>query len=212
MCATGTTWNFLLCSVVYDKRHVLNLLSPLAEKAYWLFYIATHFDTLDNSSHSHSNLLELILSIDMIAQWLLLLSWFFIFFSCLRVLLSNEHLGFASLSVGDKNAAASDEPAKLAAPDAFQLSVLPSKHWVGAATIADKFNSEAAVVVVHCLFLSLVPFDSCIIALAQHHAAQIHTSPQTLHNYLYQHALLEIESPMRTSMLYALYLIPSHTT
>ena len=75
----------------------------------------------------------------------------------MHTLLSNEHLGFTSLGVGDKHAATSDEPAKLATPDAFQLGVLPSKHWVGTAIIADKLNSEEAVVVGHCL-----SFPSCL--------------------------------------------------
>ena len=85
----------------------------------------------------------------------------------MHTLLSNEYLGFASLGVGDKHAATSDEPAKLAAPNAFQLGVLPSEHWVGTATIADKLDSEAALVVGHCAFLSFVPFDICIV----HHCA-----------------------------------------
>lgn len=74
MCTTIAAWNFLLCSIVYDNSSALNLLGTLAEKAHWLFYVATHLDALDNSSHSHSNLIELILSIYMIAQRLLLSS------------------------------------------------------------------------------------------------------------------------------------------
>ena len=87
----------------------------------------------------------------------------FYFLTNVHTFLSNEYLGFTSLGIGDKHAATSDEPAKLAAPDAFQLGVLPSKHWVGAAAIADKLDSKAAVVVGHCAFLSFVPFDSYII-------------------------------------------------
>lgn len=67
-------WNLLLCPIVYDNSGALNLLGTLAEKAHWIFYVASHLDALDNSSHSHSNLIELILSIYMIAQRLLLSS------------------------------------------------------------------------------------------------------------------------------------------
>lgn len=67
-------WNLLLYPIVYDNSSALNLLGTLAEKAYWVFYVASHLDALDNSSHSHSNLIELILSIYMIAQRLLLSS------------------------------------------------------------------------------------------------------------------------------------------
>ena len=73
----------------------------------------------------------------------------------MHTFLSNEYLGFASLGIGDKHAATSYEPAKLTAPDGFQLSVFPSKHWIGAAAIADKLDSEAAVVVCHCLSFHL---------------------------------------------------------
>ena len=98
--------------------------------------------------------------------------------------LSNEYLGFASLGVGDKHAATSDEPAKLAAPDAFKLGVLPSKHWVGTAAIADKLDSKAAIVVGHCLsfpsYLSIFVLYT-IVFLVQVIIRQICISSQSLH-------------------------------
>ena len=72
MCTAIAAWNLLLCPIVYDNSGALNFLGTLAEKAHWIFYVASHLDALDNSSHGHSNLIELILSIDMIAQRLLL--------------------------------------------------------------------------------------------------------------------------------------------
>ena len=102
----------------------------------------------------------------------------------MHTLLSNEYLGFTSLGVGYKHAATSDEPAKLAAPDAFQLGVLPSKHWVGTAAIADKLDSKAAVVVIHCLsfpsYLSIFVLYT-IVFLVQGVIRQICISSQSLH-------------------------------
>lgn len=71
--------------------------------------------------------------------------------------LSSEHLALTSVGVGDKHAAPRHEPAKLTAPNAAKFGVLPAEHWIGAATIADKLNSEAAIVLGHCL-----SFPSCL--------------------------------------------------
>ena len=108
----------------------------------------------------------------------------FYFLTDVHTFLSNEHLGFTSLGIGDKHAATSDEPAKLAAPDAFQLGVFPSKHWIGAAAIADKLDSEAAVVVVHCLSFPLclsIFVLYTIVFLVQGVIRQICISSQSLH-------------------------------